>query len=338
MGELHLEVAGRPAHPRVQRRRPTSGKPQVAYRETITKPVHKVEGRHVKQTGGKGQYGTWSSTSSRRARRRLRVRQQDQGRRRPQGVHPIGGPGHPGGHGDRCGCRVPARGHPRDPHRRVVPRRGLVRDGLQDRRPAGAARRSKQADAVLLEPIMLVEVVTPEEYMGDVIGDLTSRRGRVDRMDQRGSSQIIRVHVPLAEMFGYATDLRSRTRDAPRTRCNSMYQEVPREHQPRDRGAAFAASRRREMSKQKFERNKPHVNIGTIGHIDHGKTTLTAAITKVLAEQGHGRLHAVRRRSTRRRRRRSEASRSPSPTSSTRRRPATTPTSTCPATPTTSRT
>ncbi len=70
---------------------------------------------------------------------------------------------------------------------------------------------SKKAEPVLLEPIMAVEVVTPEEYMGDVIGDLTSRRGRIQHMEARGSAQVITAKVPLSEMFGYATDLRSRS-------------------------------------------------------------------------------------------------------------------------------
>ena len=92
------------------------------------------------------------------------------------------------------------------------------------------------------------------------------------------------------------------------------------------------------MAKQKFERNKPHVNVGTIGHIDHGKTTLTAAITKVLAEAGTNTEVTSSTRSTRRRRSGSAGSRSTPRTSSTRPRTATTRTSTAPATPTTSRT
>jgi elongation factor G len=87
---------------------------------------------------------------------------------------------------------------------------------------------AKRADPVLLEPVMQIEVVTPEEYMGDVIADLTSRRGKVERMEQRGGSQSIRVLVPLAEMFGYATDLRSRTQGrATHTMQFHSYQEVP---------------------------------------------------------------------------------------------------------------
>src|SRR5213075_3558263 len=88
---------------------------------------------------------------------------------------------------------------------------------------------ARAARPVLLEPIMRVEVVTPEDYMGDVIGDLSSRRGKVEGMEQRGSSQVIRSQVPLAEMFGYATDLRSRTQGrATYTMQFHSYQQVPK--------------------------------------------------------------------------------------------------------------
>jgi elongation factor G len=87
---------------------------------------------------------------------------------------------------------------------------------------------ARQAAPVLLEPIMSVEVVTPDDYMGDVIGDLSSRRGRVEGIAQRGSSQVISAQVPLAEMFGYATDLRSRTQGrATYTMQFNSYQDVP---------------------------------------------------------------------------------------------------------------
>ena len=87
---------------------------------------------------------------------------------------------------------------------------------------------ARKASPVLLEPIMSVEVVTPEDYMGDVIGDLSSRRGKVEGMDQRGASHVIRAQVPLSEMFGYATDLRSRTQGrATYTMQFNSYQEVP---------------------------------------------------------------------------------------------------------------
>ncbi|MEI6453465.1 MAG: elongation factor G, partial [Actinomycetes bacterium] len=87
---------------------------------------------------------------------------------------------------------------------------------------------AREARPVLLEPVMAVEVVTPDDYMGDVIGDLSSRRGRVEGMDQRGNAQVIRAQVPLADMFGYATDLRSRTQGrATYTMQFHSYQEVP---------------------------------------------------------------------------------------------------------------
>ena len=95
----------------------------------------------------------------------------------------------------------------------------------------------RRAQPVLLEPIMAVEVVTPEDYMGDVIGDLSSRRGKVEGMEQRGNSQVIRAQVPLAEMFGYATDLRSRTQGrATYTMQFNSYQEVPESVCQGDRG------------------------------------------------------------------------------------------------------
>jgi elongation factor G len=87
---------------------------------------------------------------------------------------------------------------------------------------------ARTARPVLLEPIMSVEVVTPDDYMGDVIGDLNSRRGRVGGVDQRGNSQVIRAQVPLSEMFGYATDLRSRTQGrATYTMQFDSYQQTP---------------------------------------------------------------------------------------------------------------
>jgi translation elongation factor EF-G len=122
-----------------------------------------------------------------------------------------------------------------------------------------AARRARP---ILMEPIMDVEVITPEEYMGDVIGDLNSRRGKIQSMGQRHDAHVIKAFVPLSAMFGYSTDMRSITQG-------------------------------RAMAKETFQRKKPHVNVGTIGHVDHGKTTLTAAITMVLAERVRRR-HVVR--------------------------------------------
>ena len=192
---------------------------------------------------------------------------------------------------------------------------------------------------MLLEPIMAVEVVTPEEYMGDVIGNINSRRGQIEGMEPRGNAQVIRAGVPLAEMFGYATDVRTMTQGrATYTMQFLQYAEVPRQSprsSPRAERLESARRRREHMAKQKFERNKPHLNIGTIGHIDHGKTTLTAAITKVLAEPGTGRTSTTSTRSTRRRRR---AARHHDQLGARRvrdRRTATTRTSTARATPTT---
>jgi elongation factor G len=87
---------------------------------------------------------------------------------------------------------------------------------------------ARKAQPALLEPIFDVEVVTPEEYMGDVIGDLSGRRGRIENMEQRGTDRIVKAQVPLAEMFGYATELRSRTQGrATYTMQFNSYQEVP---------------------------------------------------------------------------------------------------------------
>ena len=203
----------------------------------------------------------------------------------------------------------------------------------------------KRAKPKLLEPMMAVEVVTPEDYLGDVMGNLNSRRGRVEHLEPLGNSQSIKASVPLSEMFGYATDLRSMTQGrATFTMQFDRYEDVPASIAADIVDAQRGVRRvtRKEtgtaMAKQKFERTKPHVNVGTIGHIDHGKTTLTAAITKVLAEQGPAPRCATSRRSTPLPRSASAGSRSTPRTSSTRRRTATTRTSTARGTPTTSRT
>jgi small GTP-binding protein len=140
---------------------------------------------------------------------------------------------------------------------------------------------------------MKVEVVTPEENMGDVMGDLNSRRGMIQGMEDAPSGKIIRAEVPLASMFGYATDLRSATQGrATYSMEFAKYSEVPasiaeavvkQKVNSQDRGFSSKI-----MSKEKFERKKPHVNVGTIGHVDHGKTTLTAAITVTQAKKFGG--------------------------------------------------
>jgi elongation factor G len=228
MGELHLEVLV----DRMLREFSVDanvGKPQVAYRETIRKKVEKVEEKYVRQTGGKGQYGHVVIT-----------------------VEPTG----PGG-GYEFLDEISGG---------VIPKEyiGPVNQGITESLTSGVLagypmvdlrvrltfgsyhdvdssemafkiagslaikKATRLASPVLLEPIMSVEVVTPEDYMGDVIGDLSSRRGRVEGMDALGSNQVIRALVPLADMFGYATDLRSRTQGrATYTMQFHSYAEVP---------------------------------------------------------------------------------------------------------------
>jgi elongation factor G len=228
MGELHLEVLvdrmmrefGVDAH---------VGKPQVAYRETITVPVEKVELRYVRQTGGRGQYAHVVIA-----------------------LEPTG-PG--GGYefvNEISGGVIP---------REYIP---AVDAGIQEAMEGGVVAgyalvdirvrltygsyhevdssemafkiagsmalkdAVKKAKPVLLEPIASVEVVTADEYMGDVIGDLNSRRGQVEGMTQRGNASVISAKVPIAEMFGYVGDLRSRTQGrATYTMQFDSYQRVP---------------------------------------------------------------------------------------------------------------
>jgi elongation factor G len=228
MGELHLEVLV----DRMMREFAVDanvGKPQVAYRETVRKKVEKVEEKYVRQTGGKGQYGHVVIT-----------------------LEPTG----PGGGYEFCDEITGG----------VIPKEYIqpVNQGITEALTSGVLagypvvdvrvrltygsyhdvdssemafkiagsiavkKAARLASPVLLEPIMAVEVVTPDDYMGDVIGDLSSRRGRVEGMEQVGNSQAIRALVPLADMFGYATDLRSRTQGrATYTMQFNSYAEVP---------------------------------------------------------------------------------------------------------------
>jgi elongation factor G len=228
MGELHLEVLV----DRMLREfkvDATVGKPQVAYRETISTPIENSTYTHKKQTGGSGQYAEVTITLENT------------------------GPG--GGYEfvDKItGGRIPKEyipsvdagiqeamtsgvlaGYP------TVDVRATLTDGKYHDvdssemafKIAGTMafkEAARKAKPVLLEPIMKVEVTTPEDYMGDVMGDLSSRRGKLGGMDQRGNSQIIRAQVPLSEMFGYATDLRSRTQGrATYTMQFDSYQQMP---------------------------------------------------------------------------------------------------------------
>jgi elongation factor G len=211
MGELHLEVLV----DRLTREFNVGanvGKPQVAYRETIQRPATKVEGRFVRQTGGHGQYG------------HVYVDLEPTGR---GGGYEfvnkvIGGkipreyiPSVDQGIQEACASGVLA-GYP------LVDVRATLVDGSYHEvdsseisfRIAGSIALKEavhRAGPVLLEPVMEFEIVTPEEFMGEVMGDVTGRRGRIERIDDRNRMKAIRVLVPLAELFGYATELRSRT-------------------------------------------------------------------------------------------------------------------------------
>ncbi len=148
---------------------------------------------------------------------------------------------------------------------------------------------------------MKLEVVTPEDYFGDVLGDINSRRGQVQGMDQRGNTRVITAMVPLAETFGYATDLRSKTQGrATYSMEFDHYAAGAAERSGRDQWARPSARRRlgtteeTTMAKGKFERNKPHANVGTIGHVDHGKTSADGGDHEGAGAEGRGGVPGVR--------------------------------------------
>jgi elongation factor G len=231
MGELHLEVLV----DRMKREfkvEANVGKPQVAYRETIRRKVEKVEYTHKKQTGGSGQFG------------RVII-----------DIEPTGGDGD-GGYefvNNVTGGRVPREyipavdegcqeamefgvlaGYP------LVDVKVTLRDGAYHDvdsselafKIAGSMafkEAARRADPVLLEPMFAVEVTTPEDYMGDVIGDLNSRRGHIQAMEERAGARVVKALVPLSEMFGYVGDLRSRSQGrASYSMQFDSYAEVPR--------------------------------------------------------------------------------------------------------------
>jgi len=229
MGELHLDII-------IDRLRrefnvdANVGKPQVAYRETITKLVHKVDLKFARQTGGRGQYGHVVLD-----------------------LEPIG----PGG-GYEFINKISGGSIPRE----YIP---AVDQGIQEAMDNGVLagyplvdiratlidgsfhevdssemafkiagsmalkEGARKAGPVLLEPVMEFEVTSPEEFLGDVMGDVTSRRGRIENIDDRSGQKIVRVIVPLAELFGYVTDLRSKTqgRAASSPMQLHAYNEVP---------------------------------------------------------------------------------------------------------------
>ena len=227
MGELHLEII-------VDRMRrefgveANVGKPQVAYRETIRIKAE-GEGRHVRQSGGKGQYGHC----------KIRIEPTEEGKGFEFENKVVGGtipkeyiPAIEKGIVERLEGGLIA-GFPMS-DLKVQVYEGSYHDVDSSEmafKIAGSLAIQdavKRAKPVLLEPIMSVEVVVPDEYMGPVNGDLISRRGRLEGMEMRGSTQVIKSMVPLSEMFGYATELRSRTQGrAAFTMHFGRYEEVP---------------------------------------------------------------------------------------------------------------
>lgn len=228
MGELHLEIIV----DRLMREFKVSanvGRPQVAYRETI-KASAKAEGKFIRQTGGRGQYGhVYIEIKPLERTKGFEFVNKIVGGAIPKEYIPAVEKGVK----EALDGGVLA-GYP------VVDVQVVLYDGSYHEvdsselafKIAGSMAVKdavKKANPVLLEPIMSVEVVTPEEYMGDVIGDLNSRRGRIQTMEKRGNAQVIRAFVPLSEMFGYATDLRSMTQGRANYSMQfSSYEEVPK--------------------------------------------------------------------------------------------------------------
>ncbi len=227
MGELHLEII-------VDRMRrefgvgANVGTPQVAYRETI-RAAAEAEGRFIRQTGGKGQYGHV----------KLRVEPLADVSQTEFVNEIVGGsiprdfiPAVEKGVYEALEAGVLA-GYPMS-GARVILYDGSYHEvdssemAFKIAASMGLRQAAQQAKPVLLEPVMSVEVVVPEEYMGEVIGDLNSRRGRIEGLELRGTSQIIKSMVPLAQMFGYATDMRSLTQGRGSfTMHFGRYEEVP---------------------------------------------------------------------------------------------------------------
>jgi elongation factor G len=227
MGELHLEIIV----DRLLREFKVGanvGKPQVAYRETI-KISSKAEGKFVRQSGGRGQYG------------HVYIELEPQPGKGYEFVSKVVGGSVPREYWSAVDKGIKEAmdggilaGYP------IVDVRAILYDGSYHEVDSsemafkiagsmGFKDAAKKAKPVILEPIMNVEVVTPEDYMGDVIGDLNSRRGKIQQMEKRGKAQVIKAQVPLAEMFGYATDLRSKTQGrATYTMQFANYDEVPK--------------------------------------------------------------------------------------------------------------
>jgi len=228
MGELHLEIIV----DRLKREFNVDanvGRPQVAYRETISKPAEKVQGRFVRQTGGSGQYGDAV----------INLYPQEPGKGYEFDDKITGGripkeyiPAVDAGIQEAMGSGVLA-GYP------VVDVRVELIDGSYH--DVDSSERAfkiagsmafkealKRAKPKLLEPVMSVEVTTPEEYLGDVMGNLNSRRGRIESMNPLGNTQVVKAFVPLSQMFGYSTDLRSMSQGRATFHMDfDHYEEVP---------------------------------------------------------------------------------------------------------------
>jgi elongation factor G len=227
MGELHLEIIV----DRMMREfsvEANVGKPQVAYRETIRK-VAEAEGKFIRQTGGRGQYG------------HVKIRLEPNPGLGYEFVNEIVGGSVPKEFIKPVdqGMREAMEGGVLAGYELVDIKAVLYDGSYHDVDSSEMAFKiagsmafkeaARKASPVLLEPVMSVEVVVPEEYMGDIIGDLNSRRGRVEGMEHRAGSQVIKSHVPLAEMFGYATDMRSRTQGRATFSMHfKRYEEAPR--------------------------------------------------------------------------------------------------------------
>jgi elongation factor G len=228
MGELHLEIIV----DRMKREfkvEANVGKPQVAYRETIRKSVE-AEGKFIRQTGGRGKYGhVWLKVEPRKPGEGFEFVDAIKGGSVPREYIPAVEKGVE----ESLGNGVLA-GYP------VVDVKATLFDGsfhevdsdelsFKIAASMGFKEGCRKADPFLLEPIMKVEVTTPEDYMGDVIGYLNSKRGRIEGMTKRGNAQIVDAKVPLGEMFGYATALRSMTQGrATYSMLFSHYEEVPK--------------------------------------------------------------------------------------------------------------
>ena len=204
------------------------GKPQVAYRETIRDKIES-EGKHVKQSGGRGQYGhVWLKLEPNGTGKGNEFVNGIVGGTVPREFIPAVEKGVKEAVRDRRDGRLSGGGREGHAVRRLVPRRGLGRDLVPHGSIFGFKDGFRKAKPVILEPIMKVEVVTPEDYMGDVIGDLNRRRGQIQGMEDTPAGKTVTAEVPLAEMFGYATTVRSMSQGrATFTMEFSKYMEVP---------------------------------------------------------------------------------------------------------------